>query len=67
MAKKILQVNFKYKFTEDELLKRYDGAVDYFVKLEGLEMEDIAARPRHEDDWGDLPLQGREIGQRLSK
>ena len=37
MVKKILQVNFKYKLTEEELLKRYDAAYDYFVKLEGLE------------------------------
>ncbi len=37
MAKKIVQINFKYNVSEDELLKLYDSRLDYFVKLEGLD------------------------------
>lgn len=37
MAKKIVQMNFKYKVEDDELLKLYNGMANYFVELKGLE------------------------------
>jgi hypothetical protein len=37
MAKKILQVNFKYKVTADEIIKAFEPMVKEFVDMKGLE------------------------------
>jgi len=37
MAKKILQVNFKYKVTAEEVIKAFEPMVQLFVDMKGLE------------------------------
>ncbi len=37
MAKKILQINFKYKITDEELVKAFEPTVPMFEGMKGLE------------------------------
>ncbi len=68
MAKKIVQVNFKYKVSESDLLKAFEAGAQDFVDMKGLEWKIwLAPDTAKKTSRGHLLLQGREIRQRLSE
>ena len=52
MAKKILQINFKYKPTAEEIHKAFEPAVQKFVDMKELEWKIWMIDPAKKTAWG---------------